>query len=117
MVTLQPPSLVTSHTGDSTLFSHLNSRWQFTPGPTPESVWLTFEVDFAFKSQLYRQLASLFFEEVVQQMMGAFDGRCRRLYGPSSLLQCGRAAAVPAGGGSSSSSGTGGSPPAASGVR
>jgi hypothetical protein len=54
-------------------------------------VWLTFEVDFAFKSQLYRQLASLFFEEVVQRMMGAFEGRCGVLYGPSSLLQRGGA--------------------------
>jgi len=55
------------------------------PGPTPHSVWLHFEIDFAFKSPLYRQVASLFFEEVVQRMMGAFEGRCHTLYGPSSL--------------------------------
>ena len=33
-------------------------------GPTPHTTWLTFEVDFAFKSPLYRQVASVFFEEV-----------------------------------------------------
>ena len=33
-------------------------------GPTPHTTWLTFEVDFAFKSPLYRQVASIFFEEV-----------------------------------------------------
>ena len=33
-------------------------------GPTPHSTWLTFEVDFAFKSPLYRQVACIFFEEV-----------------------------------------------------
>lgn len=127
-------------------------------GPTPHTTWLTFEVDFAFKSPLYRQVASIFFEEVrsshdmgrahrgrlllscawtfppqavgftwgrgtpllqpaadsrgcayqaaavcechqhtpqpapcppvpqvVQRMMGAFEGRCAQVYGPSSL--------------------------------
>ena len=84
-VTLRPPSQITSQVGDSTLFSHLNNSWQFQPGPTPQSVWLTFEVDFAFKSPIYRHVASIFFEEVVQRMMAAFEGRCKKLYGPSSL--------------------------------
>jgi hypothetical protein len=48
---------------------------------------MTFYVDFAFKSPLYRHVASLFFEEVVEKMMGAFEGRCRKLYGPSSLAK------------------------------
>ena len=86
-VTLQPPTMVSSHVGESTLFSHLDSSWKFQPGPTPQSVWMTFHVDFAFKSPLYRHVASLFFEEVVEKMMGAFEGRCRKLYGPSSLAK------------------------------
>lgn len=84
-VKLQPPTMVSSQVGESTLFSHLNSSWKFQPGPTPQSVWMTFYVDFAFKSPLYRHVASLFFEEVVEKMMGAFEGRCRKLYGPSTL--------------------------------
>ena len=79
--------MVSSHVGESTLFSHLDSSWKFQPGPTPQSVWMTFHVDFAFKSPLYRHVASLFFEEVVEKMMGAFEGRCRKLYGPSSLVR------------------------------
>jgi coenzyme Q-binding protein COQ10 len=86
-VKLQPPTMITSHVGESTLFSHLNNSWKFQPGPTPQSVWMTFYVDFAFKSPLYRHVASLFFEEVVEKMMGAFEGRCRTLYGPSSLAK------------------------------
>ena len=86
-VKLQRPTMISSHVGESTLFSHLNSSWKFQPGPTPESVWMTFHVDFAFKSPLYRHVASLFFEEVVEKMMGAFEGRCRKLYGPSSLFK------------------------------
>lgn len=89
-VTLHPSTHITSHVGESTLFSHLDSSWRFQPGPTPQSVYLTFDVDFAFKSPLYRQVASLFFEEVVQRMMAAFEGRCRKLYGVSSLSGHGR---------------------------
>lgn len=87
-----------SRVEDSTLFSHLSNQWEFRPGPTPHSTWLSFDVDFAFKSPLYRHVASIFFEEVVQQMMGAFEGRCTRLYGPSSLHRP-RAAATASGGG------------------
>jgi hypothetical protein len=42
-------------------------------------------VDFAFRSQLYGHVADMFFSEVVQRMMGAFESRCAQLYGPSSL--------------------------------
>ena len=84
-VTLEPYSLIRSQVGESTLFSHLDSTWRFVAGPTPTSVWLHFEIDFAFKSPLYRQVASLFFEEVVTRMMSAFEGRCAVLHGPSSL--------------------------------
>ncbi|KAH7615670.1 hypothetical protein Ndes2526B_g09584 [Nannochloris sp. 'desiccata'] len=86
-VKLQRPTMISSHVGESTLFSHLSNSWKFQPGPTPQSVWMTFHVDFAFKSPLYRHVASLFFEEVVEKMMGAFEGRCRQLYGPSSLAK------------------------------
>ncbi|GAB4822492.1 hypothetical protein N2152v2_009538 [Parachlorella kessleri] len=85
MVTLHPPTRVESRVENSTLFHHLHNKWDFRPGPSPATCWLTFDVDFAFKSPLYRQIASVFFEEVVQRMMGAFEGRCRQLYGPSSL--------------------------------
>lgn len=84
-VTLQCPTAVHSRVDDSTLFSYLTNKWEFRLGPTPHTTWLTFEVDFAFKSPLYRQVASIFFEEVVQRMMGAFEGRCAQVYGPSSL--------------------------------
>lgn len=93
-VTLDPPRGVRSHVGETALFTHLDSGWRFDPGPTPASAWMTFEVDFAFKSPLYRKVAALFFEEVVVKMMSAFEGRCRRLYGASSLGPGGAAAAA-----------------------
>ena len=61
---LSPPAQVISRVFDSTLFDHLDSTWDFKPGPTPESTWLSFTVDFAFKSPLYHHIASVFFDEV-----------------------------------------------------
>ena len=52
---------------DSTLFDHLDSTWDFQVGPSPSSTWLTFSVDFGFKSPLYRSVAAVFFEEVSQE--------------------------------------------------
>ena len=101
-IRLKPPNSLTTVTEDSTLFHHLESLWKFEQGPTPDTCWLSFHVDFAFKSPLYKhvaassvypnmcervrwQVATVFFEEVVKRMMGAFVGRCEVLYGPSSL--------------------------------
>ena len=63
-VTIEEPLKVISRVSDSTLFDHLDTTWEFAGGPTPDSCWLTFSIDFAFKSPLYGQLASLFFQEV-----------------------------------------------------
>ncbi len=62
-VHLHPPGKVVSHVYDSTLFDHLDSTWEFKPGPLPGSTWLSFSVDFAFKSPLYHHIASVFFDE------------------------------------------------------
>ena len=64
-VHLSPPGRVISRVYDSTLFDHLDSTWDFQPGPTPHSTWLSFTVDFAFKSPLYHHIATVFFDEVL----------------------------------------------------
>ncbi|DBB13860.1 hypothetical protein WJX82_008622 [Trebouxia sp. C0006] len=86
-VYLKPGEQVISKVFDSTLFDHLDSTWDFKVGPSPSSTWLTFSVDFGFKSPLYRSVAAVFFEEVVQRMMAAFEGRCKVVYGASSLTK------------------------------
>jgi len=63
-VYLKPGEQVISKVFDSTLFDHLDSTWDFKVGPSPSSTWLTFSVDFGFKSPLYRSVAAVFFEEV-----------------------------------------------------
>lgn len=88
-VTLAPPHSVQTVTQESTLFHHLHSTWDIKPGPNTGTCWLSFQVDFAFKSPLYRQVATMFFDEVVQHMMTAFESRCNTMYGPSALQKKG----------------------------
>ncbi|KAK9793230.1 hypothetical protein WJX73_008192 [Symbiochloris irregularis] len=86
-VTLTRPNKVVSKVSDSTLFNHLDTTWEFAPGPTPNTCWLSFRTDFEFKSPLYAQVANVFFDEVVRRMMGAFEKRCLKLYGNAPTQQ------------------------------
>ncbi|KAF3796144.1 Coenzyme Q-binding COQ10-like protein [Nymphaea thermarum] len=67
---------------ESGLFDHLINIWEFDPGPIPGTCNLHFLVDFRFQSPLYRQVASMFFKEVVSKLVGSFSDRCRSIYGP-----------------------------------
>lgn len=72
-VYLTAPSKVLSKVSDSTLFDHLDTTWEFKRGPTATTTWLSFDLDFAFKSPLYRQIANIFFDEVRSSLQSAFD--------------------------------------------
>ncbi|KAL2939096.1 Coenzyme Q-binding protein COQ10-like protein mitochondrial [Bienertia sinuspersici] len=72
---------------ESNLFEHLINVWEFRPGPTPETCDLYFMVDFKFRSPLYRQVASMFFREVVSRLVSSFIERCRLLYGPGAIIE------------------------------
>lgn len=86
-VMLARPHTITSTVRGSVVFHHLDCAWAFTPGPVPSTVWLTFGIDFAFKSAVYRHAASLFFDQVAGRMVSAFEGRCGDLYGPPSVAR------------------------------
>ncbi len=79
-VTLEPGTCVIARARDTQLFSHLTNEWHFSPGPTTASTWLTFSVDFQFRSVLYSQAASVFLDEVVLKMVGAFEKRCATVW-------------------------------------
>ncbi|XP_020256028.1 coenzyme Q-binding protein COQ10 homolog, mitochondrial-like isoform X2 [Asparagus officinalis] len=81
-VVMKKPNFIKTTASESNLFDYLINIWQFKPGPVPGSCELYFMVDFKFQSPLYRQVASMFFKEVVSRLVGSFSDRCRRIYGP-----------------------------------
>ncbi|XP_010918010.1 uncharacterized protein [Elaeis guineensis] len=81
-VELEKPKSIKTTVSESGLFEYLINIWEFNPGPVPGSCDLYFLVDFKFQSPLYRQVALMFFKEVVSRLVDSFSDRCRRIYGP-----------------------------------
>ena len=81
-VQLRPFSSVIATSQDTKLLDHLYTEWKFTPSasnPT-SSCWVTFRVEFQFKSSLYSHISAMFMHEVTTNMVKAFEARCGQLH-------------------------------------
>lgn len=76
-VTMQRPLVVTAISTQTNLFEYLKTEWKFSPARDPSSTWVTFQIDFKFKSSIYNNLCDVFMTEVVDKMVRAFEQRCR----------------------------------------
>lgn len=91
-VTLVPTSSVRAISLDSRLFHHLQSEWTFKPGVPgiPNSCWIYFDLDFEFKSRLYKKLISGVFDQMAKATLIAFLKRAHEVYGRETSLNVNR---------------------------
>lgn len=74
-VQVVPGKSVTATSFDTGLFQHLETRWSFHK-VNNDSVDVTFEIDFEFKSKIYSTVSAQFLDEVVGEMVNAFEKQC-----------------------------------------
>jgi coenzyme Q-binding protein COQ10 len=59
---------------------NLTNHWMFTDNEDG-SCTIDFSVQFEFKNGALQSLATMFFNEVVKRMIGAFEARAKEIYG------------------------------------
>ncbi|MEO7170058.1 MAG: type II toxin-antitoxin system RatA family toxin [Pseudomonadota bacterium] len=60
---------------------YLRNDWVFRPHA--DGCEIDFSVDFAFKNRMFEMLAGQVFGAALRKMIGAFEERAAKLYGPS----------------------------------
>ncbi len=60
---------------------HLDNDWYFEP-TADGGCEIDFSVDFEFRNKMFERLAGMFFGEAFKRMVGAFETRAERVYGP-----------------------------------
>ncbi|KAF0402089.1 putative Proteasome component PUP2 [Gigaspora margarita] len=88
-VTCERPCFVQAIASSDALFKHLVTTWRFTPHEEFPSTHcnLDFNLDFEFASSIHAQVANVFFDQVNELIVTAFEERCNQVYGPPINLQ------------------------------
>jgi coenzyme Q-binding protein COQ10 len=64
---------------------NLTNHWIFSEGSNGSCV-IDFSVEFEFKNMALQALATMFFNEVVKRMIGAFEARAQEVYGEPTII-------------------------------
>lgn len=63
---------------------HLQNHWRFIEEKNGHCT-VDFSVEFEFKNSMLQGIAKVFFQQVVQRMVSAFEARAKELYGENGL--------------------------------
>ena len=75
-VAMYPNKSIRAISRDTSVFDKLLTEWKFKPGEKPDTCEIQFFIDFKFSNPLYERVSAIFFDEVVKEMVGAFEKRC-----------------------------------------
>ena len=75
-VAMYPNKAIRAISRDTSVFDKLLTEWKFKPGEKPDTCEIQFFIDFKFSNPLYERVSAIFFDEVVKEMVGAFEKRC-----------------------------------------
>lgn len=79
-ISFEPGKSIVAISHQTNLFDYLHTEWAFAPGRDPNTCWVSFKIEFQFKSAIYSRVSDLFFEDIVENMVAAFEKRCRTIY-------------------------------------
>ena len=79
-VVVVPGTSVTATSSNTSVFQHLQTHWVFKHvDNNPNAVDIVFNIEFEFKSKIYSTASAQFLDEVVGEMVGAFEQQCSRV--------------------------------------
>ncbi|CAG8609621.1 4717_t:CDS:2 [Paraglomus brasilianum] len=82
-VTCERPWYVQAIGTSDVLFRQLISTWRFIPHDIlPTHCHLEYYLEFEFASPLHAQISGVFFDQISELMVSAFESRCGDVYGP-----------------------------------
>lgn len=79
-ISLDKPIQVVATSNQTNLFQNLKTVWKFSPASDAKCCWVTFQIDFEFKSAVYNKLSEMFLQEVVSNMVKAFESQCQKVH-------------------------------------
>ena len=89
VVQLDKPRSVKAVSKQTNLLEYLKTEWSFAPSSSdPKKCWVTFKIDFKFKSPLYNQISDMFLQDVINRMVKAFEDQCRKEFAEKNRDTC-----------------------------